>query len=122
MVLADTSIWIEHLRTNLPPMETLLRDGSVVMHPFVAAELALGCLRDRARFLAQLDGLLQVEVAQTSEIRSMIELRTLFGKGIGLLDAHLVASCLLTPGTRLWTRDAGLRRAAEALGLAADLP
>lgn len=122
MILADTSIWIDHLRRRLPHMEALLETGSVIMHPFIVAELALGSLNGRAAFLAELNDLLQVNVAQTSEVRSMIEAHTLYGKGIGFVDAHLLASCLLAQGTRLWTRDAALSKAARELGVNAEFP
>jgi len=61
-------------------------------------------------------------VAQLSEVRHMIEAHTLYSKGIGLTDAHLIASCLLTPGTQLWTRDAAMEKAAKAVGIAVNLP
>jgi predicted nucleic acid-binding protein len=52
----------------------------------------------------------------------MIETRRLWSKGIGLTDAHLIASCLATPGTQIWTIDAALGRVAESLGIRANLP
>jgi hypothetical protein len=61
-----------------------------------------------------------VKVAQLSEVRQMIEAHSLYAKGIGLTDAHLIASCLLTPGTRLWTRDAARKKVALALGALID--
>lgn len=92
------------------------------MHPFIVAELALGSLRDRTGMLATLDALLQVRVAQLSDIRQMIESRRIYAKGIGLTDAHLLASCLVTTGTQLWTRDKALGSVAAALGIRAGLP
>ena len=92
------------------------------MHPCLAAELALGSLRDRPRMLARLDTMPQARVVVLRDIRQMIEARSLYAKGIGLIDAHLVASCLITPGTQLWTRDAALRGVAKAMGIDAGLP
>jgi predicted nucleic acid-binding protein len=120
MILADTSIWIDHLRRRVPQMDVLLEAGGIIMHPLIVAELALGSLNGRAAFLAELDRLLRVNVAQTSEVRSMIEAHALYAKGIGFVDAHLLASCMLTQGTRLWTRDAALIQAAGELGINAD--
>jgi hypothetical protein len=54
-------------------------------------------------------------VAQLSDVRAMIEINMLYSKGIGLTDAHLLASCLLTPGIWLWTRDAAMSRAAKSM-------
>ena len=64
----------------------------------------------------------QAQVASLRDIRQMIEARRLYAKGIGLADAHLVASCLITPGTKLWTRDGRLRGVALVLGIDAGLP
>lgn len=87
------------------------------MHPFVVGELALGLLKDRSKTLALLDLLPQLRVAQSDEVRSMIESRRLYGLGIGLTDTHLIASVFLNPPTLLWTRDKQLRKVAERLGI-----
>jgi predicted nucleic acid-binding protein len=126
LILADTSIWIDHFRSgNLRSRNNELRkhlnEGQIVIHPSIVAELALGLLRDRSRTLALLDLLPQVRVAQLSEVRRMIEARRLYSLGIGLTDAHLIASVFINPSTRLWTRDKRLRKAAEALGIHASL-
>jgi hypothetical protein len=117
MILADTAIWIDHLRRHNTQMHGLLASGQILMHPCIVAELALGSLRDRHRTLAELDAFLEVRVAPLNDVRRMIEIRGLYAKGIGLTDAHLVASCLITPGTKLWTRDTALRSVAKALGI-----
>jgi predicted nucleic acid-binding protein len=122
VILADTTIWIDHLRRRNAQMQGLLDSGQVLMHPFIVAELALGSFRDRAGTLATLDAILKVRVAQLSDVRQMIEVRQLYAKGIGLIDAHLIASCLITPRTKLWTRDNGLRGVAQAVGIDAGLP
>lgn len=122
MILADTSVWIDHLRTGDLRMQELLDGEQIIMHPMIVAELGLGQLRQRARTLAELDGLLEVKAAQLSEVRRMIEVRRLHGKGICLIDAHLVASCLIAPGTQLWTRDSALKGVAKAIGIDAGLP
>jgi hypothetical protein len=103
-------------------MQRLLDSGEIVMHPFVAAELALGSIRNRALALAELDALIEATTVRLYELRSLIEAHALFAKGIGLVDAHLIASCLITPGVKLWTRDKALGAAAAALGIRADLP
>ena len=103
-------------------MRMHLRNEQIATHPFVLVELALGSLHDRRKTLAELDRLPQVQVAHLNEVRSMIEVHSLYSKGIGLTDAHLIASCLITPGTQLWTRDIRLGSVARALGIHADLP
>jgi predicted nucleic acid-binding protein len=120
VILADTSVWINHFRSPHPELRNLLIRKQIVMHPFVVAELALGSLRRRVNTLLDLDLLPRVKVAQMSEVRHMIEANTIFSKGIGLVDAYLLASCLLTPGTQLWTRDVALQKTAKSVGVLFD--
>ena len=122
MILADTSVWIDHLRSENKEMRRHLNQGRIVIHPLVVAELALGSLRDRTRTLALLDLLPQVKVAQLREVRLMIESRRLYNLGIGLVDAQLIASIFIDPPTLLWTKDKPLRKVAEALGIHTNLP
>jgi len=121
LILADTSVWIDHLRSGNKEMRKHLNEGRIIIHPFIVAELALGSLRDRTRTLRLLDLLPQVAVAQAEEVRLLIETRRLYGLGIGLTDAHLLASVFINPSTLLWTRDKPLRNVAEALGIHASL-
>jgi predicted nucleic acid-binding protein len=121
LILADTSIWIDHLRSGNKEMRKHLDQGDIVIHPFIIAELALGSLRERTKTLALLDLLPQVRVAQLGEVRLTIEARRLYSLGIGLTDAHLIASVFINPSTLLWTRDKRLRKAAEDLGIHASL-
>jgi predicted nucleic acid-binding protein len=122
LILADTSIWIDHFRSGNKEMRKHLNEGKIVIHPSIVAELALGSLRGRAKTLALLDLLPQLRVAQPSEVRRMIEARRLYSLGIGLTDAHLIASVFMNPSVLLWTRDKRLRKAAESLGIHARLP
>ena len=127
MILADTSIWIDHfrlgnLRSGNEELRKHLNEGQIVIHPAIIAELALGSLEQRTKTLALLDLLPQVRVAQLSEVRRMIEARRLYSLGIGLADAQLIASVFINPSTLLWTRDRRLRKAAEGLGIHASLP
>jgi predicted nucleic acid-binding protein len=122
VILADTSIWVDHLRNRNAEMEKYLSRGQILMHPFIIAELSLGSLRNRQNTLGDLESLLETKVAALSEVRHMIEAHTLYSKGIGLTDAHLIASCLITPGTQLWTRDVAMKKVAAALGILIDLP
>ena len=121
MILADTSIWVDHLRSGDKELRKQLNDGNIVAHPYVIAELALGSLKERDKTLALLDLLPQVRVAQLGEVRLTVEARGLYNQGIGLIDASLIASVFLNPFTLLWTRDKQLRRVAEGLGINASL-
>jgi len=117
MILADTTIWIDHFRGQNEAMRRQLDQGGIVIHPFIIGELALGSLRERSRTLEWLEMLPQVRVAQLGEVRGLIEARALHSRGIGLIDAHLIASCLLDPPTLLWTKDRRLGEVAGDLGV-----
>jgi len=122
MILADTSIWIDHLRKSNLNMESFLHTAQIVIHPFIVAEIALGSLRNRKARLAELDSLQEVAVARIEEVRHFIEIRGLYSSGLSLVDVHLLLSCLLTPGTQLWTRDGNMENLARSLGIAVNLP
>lgn len=121
MILADTSVWIDHLRSENREMRKHLEQGNILIHPFVIAELALGSLRRRMETLALLDLLPQVQMPNLAEVRLMIEARRLYSMGIGLIDAHLIASVFVNSPTVLWTRDKPLRKVAENLGIHAKM-
>jgi predicted nucleic acid-binding protein len=114
MILVDTSVWIEHLRGGSARLKTLLFDGQVLCHPFILGELACGTLQRRGEILGMLKTLPEAHVVEHEGILSFLEARRLYGRGVGWVDAHLLASALLT-GCALWTLDKPLRRAAAAL-------
>jgi len=121
MILVDTSVWIDHLKTGDDNLARLLEAGRVLMHPFVLGELALGSLRNRQAILELLGQLPRAEMATDQEVLSLIEAETLHGTGIGLIDAHLLASARLTAGSFLWTRDKRLGRLAARLRVSTEL-
>lgn len=118
MILADTSVWVQHLRHGNHRLGGLLSDGRVMCHPFVIGELACGNLENRTEILALLARLPSAPPATHEEVLRMIEARRLMGSGLGWVDAHLLGSALLQ-GLVLWTLDRRLSRAASALGVAA---
>ncbi len=122
MILADTSLWIDHFRTGNAAFVEALEQQRIVCHPHVIGELALGRLRDRATILSLLQNLPEAPVATDAEVLAMIDARGLAGAGIGYVDAHLLAATLLKPGFSLWTRDKRLHAAAERWGVAHDAP
>ena len=117
MILVDTSVWVEHLRRGLPRLATLLQGGEVMIHPWVIGELACGNLRNRAYVLELLQGLPAAVVASDSEVLLLTEREQLMGRGIGFVDAHLLASTKLSH-TKLWTQDRRLAALAQERGLA----
>ena len=118
MVLADSAVWINHLRQRDAVLEELIAREEVLSHPYVVGEIALGSLRDRATIVTDLEDLPQAAVAGHGEAMELIERRHLFGLGIGYVDLHLLASTLLTPEARLWSADRRLAAAATRLGVA----
>ena len=118
MILADTSIWVDHLRRSNLLLAKALEAGQILAHPFVIGELALGHLDPRASVLRDLQELTQSVVASHEEVLAFIDRERLHGFGIGYVDAHLLASVRLTDGAFLWTRDRRLNRLAEKLKLA----
>ena len=116
MTLVDSSIWVEHLRRGNSRLAALLVGESVLIHPFVIGELACGMLNRREVFLADLKTLPRSIAAGEDEVLQLLEGRRLWGKGIGWVDAHLLASALLS-GCRLWTLDRRLAEIAAAAGV-----
>ena len=118
MILVDSSVWVDHLRSTDSGLVKLLESHRVLMHAFVIGELACGNLRNRAELLKLLGDLPQAKVASDSEVLFLIERHRLMGRGIGYVDAHLLASVLLHGAAHLWTRDRRLMEAADSMGLA----
>ncbi|MBI3322480.1 MAG: PIN domain-containing protein [Candidatus Omnitrophica bacterium] len=116
MILVDTSVWISHLRQGNIHLETLLQAAQVTTHDFIIAELACGNLKNRREILSLLEALPRTPAVEQGELLHFIERHSLMGKGIGFVDAHLLAATQLA-ALPLWTSDARLKRAADRLGL-----
>ncbi len=121
MILADSTIWIDHVREANEALAGLLLEQRVLVHPFVVGEVALGHIRNRADVLRELRRLPAAPVAHDDEVAAFIERERLSGQGFGYIDVHLLASVRLLPETRLWTRDKRLAAVAERLSVAARL-
>ena len=117
MILVDTSIWIDHLRSANAMVVRLLGNGAVLGHPWVTGELALGNLSRRDEVIGLLAALPQATEARKDEVLRLIEQEALYSAGIGYVDAHLLAATRLTSDTTLWTRDRRLLVVAAHLGL-----
>lgn len=118
MILVDTSIWIDHLRVADPALAQLLNAGRVLAHPFVTGELACGNLQNRVGVLSLMQDLPAAPVATDDEVLVFIDRRSLAGRGIGYVDAHLLCAVALAGKAKLWSRDKRLVSVAEALGIA----
>lgn len=118
MILADTSIWIDHLRDGDSDLVGLLNELKIVIHPFILGEIACGRLVNRGQVLRLLNDLPGTITATDAETLQFIERWKLMGLGIGYIDAHLLAAVSLTSHALLWTRDKRLHSVAEKLDLA----
>ena len=116
MILVDTSVWIDHLRTGNPRLVSLLEDQQVLCHPFIIGELAVGSLQKRSMVLGFLRSLPSAVVATHDETLHFIEERRLYGTGLSWVDAHLLASAVLT-GTTVWSHDRALTISLPRLSL-----
>ena len=119
MILADTSVWIDHFRQSNRAFAARLGAGGVAMHPMVRGELACGNLANRRQTLIDLAELFHAAQATHDEVLAMIEAHALHGRGLGFIDLHLLASCRLSR-IPLLTRDKRLTSAAKDLGVAAN--
>lgn len=117
MILVDTSVWIDHLRHGRAELAAKLDNGSVLGHPWVTGELALGNLANRQEVLGLLRGLPQATVGSDDELLLLIDEERLSGEGVGYVDVQLLAATRLTPDARLWSDDTRLSTVAARLGL-----
>lgn len=122
MILLDSSVWVDHLRRPIDLINDLSDNEEILTHPYVVGEVMLGSIKDRNVILRHFLRLPMATTATDDETLTFIERNSLFGSGIGYLDAHLLAATRLTDGARLWTFDRRLHALAVKLGLAADLP
>ena len=116
MILVDTSVWVDHLRSGTIGLDVLLKDGQVICHPFVIGELACGYLKNRAEILNLLQEFPMAIRADDKELVKFIEDHTLMGKGLGYIDIHLLMSAMLTK-VPLWTIDKRLHEISLQLRL-----
>ena len=116
MVLVDTSIWVDHLRKASSKLASLLEIEGVAIHPFVLGELACGNLRNRKEIIALLHALPHATKADDDEILLFIERHHLMGRGIGLIDAHILASCCID-SCLLWTGDKRVQAVAKEMNI-----
>lgn len=114
MTLVDTSVWIDHLRHGDAELAALLDDGMVLVHPFVIGEIACGTLGQRQVVLGHLRHLPEAPLATEEEVHHLLERHRLAGRGLGWVDAHLLASARLA-AVPLITRDRALRDVAQAV-------
>ncbi len=117
MIIVDTSVWIDHFRHTDVRLVNALENEEVLVHPFVIGELACGNLHSRENVLELLRHLPPAPSVTDDEVLRFIDSRSLGGRGIGLVDVHLLASTALQGSARLWTHDRPLASVAERMRL-----
>jgi predicted nucleic acid-binding protein len=118
MILVDTSVWIDHLRSGDKKLAHQLESTQVLIHPLVIGELACGNLSNRTEVLALLANLPRVVTATDEEVLFFIEQHQLMGRGVGYIDAHLLSSTFLGSPAKIWTRDKRLAEISVELDIA----
>ena len=120
MVIVDTSIWVDSLRTGDARLGEWMAADRLLQHPFVTAEIGMGSFRsasDRGRVIDLLDSFAQIPIADSQSLHDFVAENALYGTGIGFADAHLLHACRTNPSARLATRDKRLARQAERMGI-----
>jgi predicted nucleic acid-binding protein len=121
MILADTSVWIDHFRSPEPSLVHLIEASELLMHPFVVGELAMGSLADRRLRFRLWDMMPSLPATRLEDVLALVEAGRLYSRGIGYPDANLLASTLAVKGTLLWTRDGRLQKIAREFDVSAEL-
>jgi predicted nucleic acid-binding protein len=118
-VLVDTSVWIRFLSNRAPhaaALEELLSRDEVCGHDFVYGELLIGDVGGRKKLLADYEQMHQAPVVPDADVVAFVRNRRLHERGIGWIDAHLLASSLVGR-LKLWTTDPRLMAVATELGV-----
>jgi predicted nucleic acid-binding protein len=120
MVLVDTSVWIRFLANRMPyaaELARLLEKDEAAGHDLVYGELLVGDSGGRSQLLNSYDLIDRVPAVGHRDVATFVRSHKLYGRGIGWIDAHLLASALLAD-TSLWTADERLARLAGELRIA----
>jgi predicted nucleic acid-binding protein len=115
LILVDTSVWIDHLRSADAKLQAMLQDDQVMTHSFVRLELALGSIAAREEVLAGLALLPQAPVVATEELFRLVDHKKLFRRGIGITDLQLIGCAIFDNSISIWTRDRRLIEIANEL-------
>ncbi len=120
MVLVDTSVWIRFLAGRAryaSELERLLALDEVTGHELVYGELLIGDRGGRRKVLAAYERMYQARTVPHGDVVEFVRARNLYGRGVGWVDIHLLASALVGK-LRLWTVDPRFGALANELGVA----
>jgi predicted nucleic acid-binding protein len=119
MVLVDTSVWLRFLSNREPyatGLQELLLAEQVIGHEMIAGELLIGDRGGRARLLHDYQLRPQATVLAHAEVVTFVDARRLHGRGIGWIDAHLLASAMVDR-LRIWSAVSPVAAIAHELGI-----
>lgn len=116
MILADTSVWADHLRRGNAHLADALHADSIATHEFVLGELTLGFVRPGAPTLRDLELLPRIPTLSHADAVAVVQRLRLDGSGLGWIDVHLLGACMIA-GARLWSLDRRLARVAARVGI-----
>ena len=120
MVLVDTSVWIRALANRAPfltELRRLLVLDKVAGHDLVYGELLIGDRGGRKKTLTDYERMHQARMVPHHQVVEFVRARDLHGRGIGWIDAHLLASAIVD-GMQMWTADPRFAAIANELGVA----
>lgn len=117
-VLVDTSVWIDLIGQGKDVIHRVISEPNACCHPFVIGEFAVGNLGNRHKIIKLLKKMYKARVIAEDEVLNLVRNKKLYGRGIGYIDCHLLASAYFVPGTSIWTLDKRLYIAADELGVA----
>ena len=118
MIVVDTSVWVDHLRSADQKLSALIAEAGMLQHPYVTGEIVVGNLHNRNQVIRALRRLPQIDPVSEADFHAFTEETVAYGTGLGFVDIHLLAATAAFPGARLWTKDRRMREHAERLGLA----
>ena len=119
-VLVDTSVWVRFLEGTEPwasELDRLLAEEGVLGHDFVHGELLVGDVGGRKKLLSSYSLLPRCPSIPHADVVGFVSHRRVHGRGIGWIDAHLIASAIVG-GALLWTADGALSKLARSLDVA----
>jgi predicted nucleic acid-binding protein len=119
MVLVDTSVWIRFLADRAPwaaQLEAMLDQEEAAGHNLVYGELLVGDPSGRRDLLDSYGLMPVIPEVRHAEVVTFVRANSIYGRGIGWVDAHLLASCLVAT-VPLWTADERLDKVADELGI-----
>jgi hypothetical protein len=116
MILVDSSVWIKHGQIFNDRLAELLHNEQVLCHDFIIGELAAGSIKNRENFLKNLKAFPRAKKVEDEFVLNFIEARRLYSSGLGYVDIHLLASCIIEK-CRFFTFDKRLDAISETLAI-----